>query len=73
MNDHQDDTATSAPGPPVPPRLPDRELHVDFGEPRPGSTNPMPAARRTEYETRIRNSVEAQAAGAEKASQLFIR
>jgi hypothetical protein len=33
----------------------------------------MPIGRRNEYETRIRKSIDAQAAGAEKASQLFIR
>ena len=58
---------------PTDPRLPARDLQVDFGQPAPGSSNPMPADRRTQYETRIRNSVDAQAAGAEKASQLFIR
>jgi hypothetical protein len=33
----------------------------------------MPDERRRSYESRIRDSVDAQAAGAEKASKLFIR
>lgn len=70
MNANQPDTPATQP---ASPRLPGSDLRVDFGEPRPGSANPMPPARRLEYETRIRKSVEAQAAGAEKASQLFIR
>jgi hypothetical protein len=55
------------------PKLPDPDLQVDFGFPAPGSSNPMPIERRTEYEDRIRRSVDAQAAGAERASELFIR
>ncbi len=66
----ENEIATDAP---TVPNLPDGDLCVDFGEPAPGSSNPMPVARRTTYQSRIRNSVEAQAAGAEKASQLFIR
>lgn len=46
---------------------------VGFGKPQPGSDQPMPDERRRTYETRIRDSVDAQAAGAEKASKLFIR
>jgi len=61
--------------PPVPPApsLPAPDVLVDFGVQAPGSANPMPIGRRSEYEARIRKSVDAQAAGAEKASQLFIR
>jgi hypothetical protein len=55
------------------PSLPASDLEIDFGTPAPGSANPMPIARRNEYEARIRKSIDAQAAGAEKASQLFIR
>jgi hypothetical protein len=55
------------------PTLPAADLQVDFGEKMPGSADPMPVSRRNDYEARIRNSVDAQAAGAEKASQLFIR
>jgi hypothetical protein len=70
VSDHNEtQTSTAAPAP----SLPDPDLRVDFGAPAPGSTNPMPIGRRNAYEARIRNSVDAQAAGAEKASQLFIR
>jgi hypothetical protein len=62
-----DDTTTPAPS------LPASDLAVDFGQPAPGSSNPMSDSRRLSYENRIKNSVEAQAAGAEKASHLFIR
>lgn len=55
------------------PSLPGPDLQVNFGAPAPGSANPMPIGRRNEYEARIRKSIDAQAAGAEKASQLFIR
>lgn len=67
----QSDSQTSPP--PAAPKLPAGDLQVDFGEQRPGSAQPMPISRRSDYEARIRNSVDAQAAGAEKASQLFIR
>jgi hypothetical protein len=56
-----------------PTRLPNADLEVDFGSPAPGSSEPMPDDRRAAYESRIRNSLDAQAAGAEKASKLFIR
>jgi hypothetical protein len=52
-------------------RLPGN-LHVDFGAPAPGSSNPMPADVRNEYERRIRASSEALAAGARRAGRLFI-
>jgi hypothetical protein len=55
------------------PSLPELGLRVDYGAPAPGSSKPMPDRRRATYVSRIRNSVEAQAAGAEKASQLFIK
>ena len=55
------------------PSLPGGDLRVDFGAPAPGSSKPMPSERREAYVDRIRHSVEAQAAGAEKASQLFVR
>jgi len=63
------DTTADAPTP----TLPESGLQVDFGTPAPGFTEPMPIARRNGYEARIRQSVDTQAAGAEKASQLFIR
>ena len=62
-----DDTTTPAP------TLPAADLEVDFGRPAPGSSDPMSDSRRETYDNRIKNSVEAQAAGAEKASHLFIR
>lgn len=62
-----DDTNTPAPS------LPEPDLQVDFGRPAPGSSDPMSDSRREAYDNRIKNSVEAQAAGAEKASHLFIR
>lgn len=55
------------------PQMPDADLHVEFGTRAPGSDKPMPAKRRADYEKRIRRSVDAQAAGAERASQIFIR
>ena len=55
------------------PRLPEGNLNIDFGRPALGSIEPMPDDRRRYYETRIRDSIEAQAAGAEKALHLFIR
>jgi hypothetical protein len=55
------------------PSLPAADLEVDFGAPAPGSADPMPEGRRDTYQNRIKSSVEAQAAGAEKASQLFVR
>lgn len=55
------------------PDLPDRNLRVDFGVPAPGSANPMPSTQRRAYEARIRRAVEVQAAGAERAAQVFIR
>lgn len=54
-------------------RLPEVDVQVDFGSPASGFSEPMPEDRRAEYESRIRNSLDAQAAGAEKASKLFIR
>lgn len=63
------ETTPAAPAP----SLPAAHLQVDFGQQMPGSAHPMPVSRRSDYEARIRNSVDAQAAGAEKASQLFIR
>lgn len=54
-------------------RLPQEDLQVDFGSPVPGFSEPMPEDRRAAYESRIRNSLDAQAAGAEKASKLFVR
>jgi hypothetical protein len=66
--------ATTVPTTPSSARsLPPEDTQVDFGQPVPGSSDPMPDDRRTAYENRIRNSVDQQAAGAEKASQLFIR
>lgn len=53
------------------PRLPEN-VHVDFGKPVPGSSNPMPAHVRREYEDRILRSAEAQAEGARLAGRLFI-
>lgn len=53
-------------------RLPDRNLRVDYGEVRPGSSHPMPAETRAAYEERIRRSVEALAAGARLAGRLFV-
>jgi hypothetical protein len=64
-----DDDTTTNPAP----SLPSADLEVDFGRPAPGSSNPMSDSRRETYENRIKNSVDAQAAGAEKASHLFIR
>jgi hypothetical protein len=52
---------------------PQQEPTVGFGTPQPGTDKPMSEERRRKYESRIRESVEAQAAGAEKASKLFIR
>ena len=49
--------------------LPNPDLRVDFGVPSPGSSNPMPEERRAWYEQRIRDSVEAQRAGAARASE----
>lgn len=54
-------------------RLPSGDTATDFGKPAPGSSEPMPEDRRTAYENRIRNSVDQQAAGVERASHLFIR
>ena len=68
VNTENDTQTTSAA-----PSLPAGDLEVDFGAPAPGSSNPMPESRRDAYQSRIKSSVEAQAAGAEKASQLFIR
>lgn len=59
--------------PAKPPTLPRQDLEVDFGRPEPGTANPMPDNRREKYEKRIRSSLDAQAAGAAKASKLFIR
>jgi hypothetical protein len=69
---NEDESQTATPVATAP-SLPEVDLHVDFGVPAPGSSNPMPPDRRDRYESRIRNAVDAQAAGAEKASQLFIR
>jgi hypothetical protein len=54
-------------------KLPEADLQVDFGARAPGSANPMPAKRRAGYEKRIRSSIDSQSAGAERASQIFIR
>lgn len=54
------------------PRLPENDVHVDFGSPSPGSSNPMPAEIALAYEDRILCSAQAQIAGAERAVQLFI-
>lgn len=54
-------------------RPPGDEMKVDFGVPEPGYSRPMPNDRREQYENRIRNSLDAQAAGAERASKIFIR
>jgi hypothetical protein len=69
VSDTHDKPAESTPAP----QLPDADVRADFGAPAPGTSNPMPAARRSMYESRIRDSVDAQAAGAEKAFKLFIR
>jgi hypothetical protein len=66
-------TQSNADTPARPPALPQPDLAVDFGKPEPGSANPMPEDRREKYEQRIRSSLDAQAAGAAKASKLFIR
>lgn len=58
---------------PAGPHLPDPDFRVDFGGQQPGSEHPMPDDRRREYEQRIRNAADSQAAGAERASQLFVR
>lgn len=55
------------------PRFPEDDLRVDFGAPAPGSSHPMPAEVTRAYEDRILWSVEAQAAGAQRALQLFIK
>jgi hypothetical protein len=54
------------------PRLPENDLHVDFGEPAPGSSNPMPVEVTLAYEQRILCSVEAQVAGAQRGLHLFV-
>jgi hypothetical protein len=64
MNDQQSDNI---------PKMPPGDLKVDYGSQQPGSSNPMPAEQREAYQSRIRNVVEAQAAGAQKAAKLFIR
>jgi hypothetical protein len=64
------DIHTPAPPPALPPQ---QDSAVSFGTPQPGTDQPMPDQRRDSYESRIRDSVDAQAAGAEKASKLFIR
>jgi hypothetical protein len=55
------------------PRMPATGLSVDYGAPCAGSSNPMPDHRRQQFQLRIRQVVEAQAAGAEKAAKIFIR
>jgi hypothetical protein len=55
------------------PRLPEAGMTVCFGEVAPGSSRPMPAQDREAYHLRIRRSVEAQAAGAARAAQTFVR
>lgn len=42
-------------------RLPDADLRVDFGQPAPGSSNPMPPEVRAAYEERIRSGAEGSA------------
>ena len=56
-----------------PPRFPDDDLRVDFGTKAPGPGTATPADITLAYEQRILCSVEAQAAGAQRALQLFIR
>lgn len=56
-----------------PPRFPDDDLRVDFGTKTPGSGSATPADITLAYEQRILCSVEAQAAGAQRALQLFIK
>jgi hypothetical protein len=56
-----------------PPRFPDDDLRVDFGKKAPGSGTATPADITVAYEQRILHSVEAQAAGAQRALELFIR
>jgi hypothetical protein len=53
-------------------KLPPDDLHVDYGAPAPGTSNPMPVEVRDAYEDRIRWSIEAQAAGARRAAHLFV-
>lgn len=52
------------------PRLPDSSVAVDFGEQRPGSSNPMPPEVRAVYQERIEASVKLQEQGARKAREL---
>lgn len=66
-------TTTSANTHSEAPAIPTGETTVDYGTRQPGSGNPMPATEREAYEKRIRNAVDAQAAGATRAAQLFIR
>ena len=54
-----------------PKRLP-VNLHVDYGKPCPGSSNPMPPEVRKQYEERILASTKAQADGMRLAGTLFI-
>lgn len=54
------------------PRFPPDDLVVNFGEKRPGTSNPMPPVIRAAYEQRILNSAKALAQGARKAAQLFV-
>lgn len=56
-----------------PRRFPDDDLRVDFGTKDPGSGSATPANITLAYERRILCSVEAQAAGAQRALQLFIK
>jgi hypothetical protein len=54
-------------------KLPEADLRVDFGGRAPGSAKPMSPTRRASYEKRIRRSIDSQSAGAERASQIFVR
>lgn len=54
------------------PRFPDDDLKVDFGQPAPGSSNPMPIEVRAAYEERILASAKAQMDGAKLARELFV-
>lgn len=56
-----------------PPRFPDDDLLVDFGTKAARSGSATPPEITVAYEQRILSSVEAQAAGAQLALQLFVR
>jgi hypothetical protein len=55
------------------PQMPRPDLKINYGSPCPGSSNPMPPGRRDQYQRRIREAIETQAAGAELAANLFVR